>query len=82
MIRLAFFLLIGGLLWLVARTFNRDEQSVQRRFSTSTKEKGHMIRCTYCEIYIPTQEAIQIGNAYFCCKQHHQLHEAEQSHKR
>jgi hypothetical protein len=29
-----------------------------------------MVRCDYCGLYFPEQEALHVGNARYCCEAH------------
>jgi uncharacterized protein len=38
--------------------------------STRPKEADEMLRCSYCEVYLPRSEAILLDGKVFCCEQH------------
>jgi hypothetical protein len=57
------------LIWMIWRFFNKKNVvKIQKKPVTST-----MIACKYCGLHIPAEEAICVGDASFCCKEHSQL---------
>ncbi|OQW90396.1 MAG: hypothetical protein BWK79_20025 [Beggiatoa sp. IS2] len=75
MIRLALFVVIGSMLWLMGRIACHGAQQTQEESALpSLKEKGQFVRCAYCSTHIPERESIQRGETHFCCEQHRQLY--------
>ncbi len=34
---------------------------------------GRMVRCRYCDLHLPEQDAIRIGEAWYCSEEHRRL---------
>lgn len=37
-------------------------------------DAGEMVRCQHCGIHLAKKDAIQVGDVYFCCKEHRTQH--------
>jgi len=75
MIRIALFIFIGSVVWLMGRIACQNAQEAQEKSTfPPMKEKGHFVQCAYCDTHIPERESIQKGNTHFCCEQHRQLY--------
>ncbi|MCK5877923.1 MAG: hypothetical protein KAG43_09825 [Candidatus Marithrix sp.] len=66
LIRLLLFVL---LIWIVWGFFKRKNAS---KIHKKPKQIS-MVACKHCGLHIPVNEAIRVGNANFCCKEHSQL---------
>ena len=62
-------ILIGIIIWLVWRAVagNRERTAVKRR---TRLQVGQMVRCEYCGLFVPTDEAYHDGARTFCCEAH------------
>lgn len=74
MLRYIFLLLIAlvaGMLWrfAVGRRLPRGEQP------ESTKTR--MLKCDYCQLYVPEQDTVRDDAHVYCCKPHQLLHRQE-----
>jgi uncharacterized protein len=39
------------------------------------KQKNNMVRCLYCDLYLPEEEAIKQGDKVFCNQKHANQHQ-------
>ncbi|MFC3284184.1 PP0621 family protein [Litchfieldella rifensis] len=37
---------------------------------TTRNEGGHMVRCTYCHVHLPENDALRERGEWFCCGAH------------
>jgi uncharacterized protein len=56
---------IGLVVWILFRLARG--RAVEDR---PQKRVGEMVRCSYCGVYVPRNEAVQKGNHYFCSQEH------------
>lgn len=76
--RLIVLVLIGGLLWFVGRRLWHEYQQQQQINATQRPKMGKMLRCNYCGVHFPEQEAIRTETEeaqVFCCVEHQQLYQ-------
>ena len=65
-IRVLIYLLgIALVIWILIRLARKPRVDKQ-----ATRRVGDMVRCTYCDTYVPRQTAIQDGDRYYCCSRH------------
>jgi len=70
-IRLFLFLF---LIWIIWSFFKRkNSRRIQEIQEQPILKQGRMVSCKYCGLHIPTEEAIHIDNANFCCIEHSKL---------
>jgi uncharacterized protein len=68
-------LLIWFLLWFGRRYLQRlkqnqyNKQNIQPKPATQQQSKV-MVRCEYCGVYLPEEEALSSGKSYYCCEAH------------
>jgi uncharacterized protein len=67
--RLVLFLIAVGVIYFMLRKLLRDFQSGRQPQGT-TKQ---MVRCTYCGVFLPKDEALTRGHDHFCCREHLKL---------
>lgn len=62
-------ILIGIIIWLVWRGVagNRERTAVKRQ---TRPQVGQMVRCEYCGLFLPADEAYHDGSRTFCCEAH------------
>ncbi|OQW93692.1 MAG: hypothetical protein BWK79_09790 [Beggiatoa sp. IS2] len=67
---------LGWVLWKVSNKLYQDIQRTESEIPASSqpplKQGGEMVRCGYCELHIPKQEAICMDEQIFCCEEHRQ----------
>ncbi|MCD6026238.1 MAG: hypothetical protein K0R08_757 [Solimicrobium sp.] len=93
--KLLFWLLLGVIVYWALRkqTLHKPAQRSQTKFDPKNLRKTattpfrpssapveNMVECSYCQIYLPASEAIQVKSLssehYFCTKEHAKLHSA------
>jgi hypothetical protein len=52
----------------IRREYDEEESPRQRKNMPKHQE---MVRCSYCDVYVPVEEAIKSRNHYYCSKEHH-----------
>jgi len=60
--------------WLIFYFAKRLISKTKNPGKVSRKPKppiDHMVRCGKCGLHVPQQEAIQDGDRYYCCQEHH-----------
>jgi uncharacterized protein len=66
-IRVLIFLLgIGLVVWILIRLAKGPSLAKKPQ-----KKVDEMVRCSRCGIFVPRGEAIQHGEHYYCCQEHH-----------
>jgi uncharacterized protein len=67
-------LLVWILWWFGQRWYKNHLQKQQDEDDTSlpsTKsQNGTMVRCEYCGLYLPEEEAYNSHQVYYCCEKH------------
>ncbi len=70
-------LLIWFLLWFGRRLFKRlkqnqyDKTRMEQATTTATRQQSKaMVRCEYCGVYLPEEEALSSGKSHYCCEAH------------
>ncbi|QEA38842.1 hypothetical protein FGL86_06970 [Pistricoccus aurantiacus] len=77
-IRLIIFgvLLYAGLkLYRMYREWARERDADQ---SSRRLDDGHMVRCTYCHVHLPEEDALRERGEWFCCLDHKHRYLEEQ----
>jgi uncharacterized protein len=73
-IRSLLLLVLVWILWRFAQRWYHQFLANQSHNHTSSPVKppptGIMVRCHHCHLHLPQEEAIQLGEAYFCCEAH------------
>jgi uncharacterized protein len=65
--RVLFFLLLAIAIYLLWRSLKpriRGTQNVDRAVPQT------MVSCATCGLHVPRQEALLLGDRYFCCEEH------------
>jgi uncharacterized protein len=78
-IRLVFFLLALGAIWLIVRSYWRTNKSLPQNQKPQIKS-GKMIACQHCGLHIPIEEAVKNGDDYYCSQEHATLQNDNQDH--
>ncbi|MEN8215447.1 MAG: PP0621 family protein [Pseudomonadota bacterium] len=67
-------LLVWSLLWLGQRWYQKFKQNQENKNNKirppAKAQHNVMVRCDYCGLYFPEQEAHHAGNARYCCEAH------------
>ncbi|HDN26651.1 MAG TPA: hypothetical protein ENG03_06070 [Thioploca sp.] len=75
-IRFLLLVLLGWILWRFIKRWYQNSQLAKQDSNPSpppaTQHLGAMVRCDYCGLYLPEQEAQSAGEACYCCKAHKQ----------
>lgn len=58
--------------WQRKKYIQKKAQDLQRSTPFS-KQPTKMVRCSYCELHIPEQQAVVDGGRTFCCQEHARL---------
>lgn len=78
MVRFVLLVVVGSMLWLLGRLSCKDTQPASNEsLSPPMKQGGSMVRCAYCDLHIPEQESVHMGEKRYCCKQHQLLHQRQ-----
>ena len=65
------FLMWGLLIWLGWRWLTR-QQTAQTTEQSPDHDVTPMVKCSQCQVYLPTDEAFHYRNHHFCSQQHQQ----------
>lgn len=73
--RFLLLLVLVGVMWRLAQSWHQRFLANQTNNQTSPpkmpqQQMGVMVRCHYCQLHLPQEEALQVGEAYFCCEAH------------
>ncbi len=80
---LTIILVIMILRLLAGYLFRRFFRKLQSNFDASQtpppgqKTMGKMVKCDYCDVYLPIEEAISKGQHYYCSTAHLQHHDKQ-----
>lgn len=67
--RILFFLLLAAVAYVVWRSMQR--RGSDRRASRPEQQVPQaMVSCATCGLHVPRQEALLLGDRYFCCEEH------------
>ncbi len=78
-IRSLILILLIFLIWRLGKKWYQAFLANQQNSNPPPIKKvphGVMVRCSYCQLHLPKEEAIQLGEIYFCCQAHQ--HAAQQ----
>jgi uncharacterized protein len=67
--RILFFVLLAVAVYLLWRSLQRrgaSDRPAARREPTAQA----MVSCATCGLHLPRQEALLLGDRYFCCEEH------------
>lgn len=68
LIRLISFALIAWLLWRMFKNYQNQKANTTRK--TKILEQKKMVKCQFCSLHIPKQEAISYNDSWFCNMAH------------
>ncbi len=77
------FILFIFLIWILWRFFKRmkyqndlqkqqdlEKQQDKNNIASEKSQHGVMVRCDYCGLYLPKEEAYSTDHADYCCEKH------------
>lgn len=65
--RLILLLIIGAFAyWMWKKLTNKP----QNRSSELPDSTSQMVRCSYCNVFLPQEQATQHNKKWFCCREH------------
>ena len=73
-IRLLLLIFLAWLIWWLFKPLFQNRTNPEQK---TTKEIEDMVRCEYCQVNQPKQEALEVDGQYFCNLEHRQLYEDE-----
>ncbi|MGH8245119.1 MAG: PP0621 family protein [Gammaproteobacteria bacterium] len=62
---------VAGMLW----RFAAGRRSSRGQESGSTKAR--MLKCDYCQVYVPESDTVRDDDHIYCCRPHQLLHRQE-----
>jgi uncharacterized protein len=69
-IRLVFLLLLLWIVWFMIRNFLNKQARHNQTVRKVTA--GKIVKCQYCDLHLPQQEALQHDADWFCTRDHMQ----------
>lgn len=74
-IRIILLVLLIWILWRLGQRWWYKKLAKSQENNTKTQpsklqKQGLMVRCDYCTLYVPENEAICSDNAHYCCEEH------------
>jgi uncharacterized protein len=66
--RILFFVLLVLVIYLVWRSTQR--RSSRRSQAVEPRTPQIMVSCATCGLHLPRQEALLLGDRFFCCEEH------------
>jgi uncharacterized protein len=66
--RILFFLLLALAVYLLWRSLQRRD--TPPRPPSPERSPQAMVSCATCGLHVPRQEALALGERYFCCEEH------------
>lgn len=68
--RIAFFLLLAAVVYVVWRSVQRRGRDRGATGQEQQRVPQAMVSCAKCGLHLPRQEALPLGDRYFCCEEH------------
>jgi len=68
--RIAFFLLLAAVVYVVWRSVQRRGRNRGATGQEQQQVPQAMVSCATCGLHLPRQEALPQGDRYFCCEEH------------
>lgn len=66
--RLLFFLLLAVAVYVLWRSLQRRDSAP--RSPGAGQSPRQMVSCATCGLHVPRNEALALGDRYFCCEEH------------
>lgn len=67
--RILFFLLLAVAIYLVWRSLQKRAANVRAQGAGDGAPQA-MVSCATCGLHLPRQEALPLGERFFCCEEH------------
>jgi uncharacterized protein len=67
--RILFFLLLAVAIYLLWRSFQKRGTGTRAQGATDGVPQA-MVSCATCGLHLPRQEALPLGDRFFCCEEH------------
>ncbi len=64
------FILWFGKRLLVKHQLNKKYKQRMKQQTATQQQSKAMVRCEYCGVYLPKEEALSSGNNRYCCEAH------------
>lgn len=71
-LRLVAILLLLWIAWMLFRKHLVAWRARQRQPVTRGKQAKPMVPCSYCQVHLPQDEALEADGLWFCSRQHRQ----------
>ena len=68
--RILFFLLLAIVVYLAWRALQRRGSDRSSTGQEQQRTPQAMVSCATCGLHLPRQEALALGDRYFCCEEH------------
>jgi len=74
-VRFILLILLVWILWLFSKRWYKNYLQKQQDeddtpLPSTTSQNATMVRCEYCGLYLPEEEAYSSNQVYFCCEKH------------
>ena len=66
--RILFFVLLAIAVYLFWRSLQRQQRGPAEKADRAVPQA--MVSCATCGLHVPRQEALLLGDRYFCCEEH------------
>jgi uncharacterized protein len=67
--RILFFLLLAVAIYLLWRSFQKRATGTRAEGAADGVPQA-MVSCATCGLHLPRQEALPLGDRFFCCEEH------------
>lgn len=68
--RVLFFLLLAIVIYMVWRSMQRRDKAPPSPGTEPRTTPQAMVSCATCGLHVPRQEALLLGDRFFCCEEH------------
>ena len=62
-------LILAGLGYMLYKRI----KAIPRKTRPDNPQVDKVVRCAYCDLHVPQQEAIELNNRYYCSEEHRRL---------
>lgn len=68
LLRFLFYLFVAWLVWRLIRQWLAPAAPPQR--PPKKLQGGRVVKCRYCDLHLPEEEAVREGDDWYCSRQH------------
>jgi uncharacterized protein len=68
--RVLFFVLLAAVIYLLWRSLRRRDSAPPPAKAGDERSPQAMVSCATCGLHVPRQEALMLGERFFCCEEH------------